>query len=350
MAEESALLKKLKEGPVLCAEGYIFELERRGYVKAGAYVPEVVLEHPEVVYQLHREFVRAGTDVTLALTYYAHREKLKAVGRENDLEAMNRAALKIACEVAKESGTLFAGNICNSGAYDINDKENSEKEVRKQYSEQVQWAVDVGVDFIIAETIEYVGEAIIALETIKEHNLAAVINFTTNFGGEKSKDGYDWIEACKMLKEKGADVVGFNCGRGPATMLPMLKQLRSAVEGPISALPVAYRTTPDAPSFRMLKNSDGESAYTIGLDEFLLTRKEMADFTREANALGIQFIGICCGAAPHHVRAMAEALGRTVPASKYSPDMSQHYIIGSEKYAKKYEEELTDDSAGKQQA
>lgn len=346
MAQESALLTKLKEGPVLCAEGYIFELERRGYVKAGAYVPEVVLEHPEVVYQLHREFVRAGTDVTLALTYYAHREKLKAVGRENDLEAMNRAALKIAAEVAKESGTLFAGNICNSGAYDINDKENSEKEVRKQYSEQVQWAVDAGVDFIIAETIEYVGEAIIALETIKEHNLASVINFATNL--DNSKDDYDWIEACKILKEKGADVVGFNCSRGPASMLPLLKDLRTAVDGPISALPVAYRTTKDVPSFQSLKNSNGDSAYTLGLDEFLLTRKEMADFTTEVKDLGVSFIGICCGAAPHHVRAMAEALGRKVPGSKYSPDMSQHYLIGSEKYAKKYEEEFTDHFAGKQ--
>ncbi len=115
MAQESALLAKLKEGPVLCAEGYIFELERRGYVKAGAFVPEVVLENPEAVYQLHREFVRAGTDITLALTYYAHRDKLKAIGRENDLEAMNRAALKIASDVAKETNTLFAGNICNSG-------------------------------------------------------------------------------------------------------------------------------------------------------------------------------------------------------------------------------------------
>jgi betaine-homocysteine S-methyltransferase len=343
--QESPLLAKLKEGPVLAAEGYIFELERRGYVKAGAFVPEVVLEHPEAVYALHREFVRAGTDVTLALTYYAHREKLKAVGRENDLEMMNREALKIAGEVAKESNTLFAGNICNSGAYDVNDKENSEKEVRRQYTEQVQWAVGAGVDFIVAETIEYLGEALIALETIKAQNMAAVVNLASNH--DKTKDGHDYIEALQKLKENGADVVGFNCSRGPASMLPMLKKLRSTVDGPISALPVAYRTTSETPSFQSLRNSDGEGAYTIGLDEFLLTRKEMANFTKEAKELGVEYIGICCGASPHHVRAMAEALGRTVPASKYSPDMSQHYLIGSEEYAKKHEEEYTDHFANK---
>ncbi|MBW3568894.1 homocysteine S-methyltransferase family protein [Candidatus Parcubacteria bacterium] len=345
MSQNESLLKRLQEGSVLCAEGYIFELERRGYVKAGAFVPEVLLEHPEVVRQLHHEFVRAGSDVTLALTYYAHREKLKAIGRENDLEAMNRAALKIASEVAKETGTLFAGDICNTSAYDVNNKAASDEEVRRQYTEQLQWAVDAGVDFVLAETLEYVGEALVALEVIKKHNLPAVINFASNL--EKTKDDYDLVEACKILKDNRADVVGFNCSRGPAAMLPLLKRLREAVVGPISALPVAYRTSPANPSFQSLKNSDGQPAYTLGLDEFLCTRKEMADFAAEAQKLGVSFIGICCGAGPHHVRAMAEALGRTVLASKYSPDMSQHYLVGSADYAKKHEEQFIDHFAGK---
>ena len=77
---------------MICAEGYLFELERRGYLQAGAYVPEVVLDHPEQVENLHRDFLRAGTDVIEAFTYYAHREKLKIIGREHDLEPMNRAS------------------------------------------------------------------------------------------------------------------------------------------------------------------------------------------------------------------------------------------------------------------
>jgi len=335
MKKKDGLLNRLKAGTVFCAEGYIFELERRGYIQAGAYVPEVALEFPDVVYQLHREFVRAGSDITLALTYYAHREKLKAVGRENDLEKMNRAALKIASDVAKESGTLLAGNICNSGAYDPADAVASGKEVKQQYSEQLDWAADAGVDFVLAETIEYLGEAVIALEAIKDHKLPAVINFAANL--EKSKDGYDWIEACKILEEKGADVVGFNCSRGPDSMLPLLKKLRKAVSIPIAALPVAYRTTTKQPSFQSLENSGGGSAYTTGLDEFMCTRNEMAEFAKQAEEIGVKFIGICCGAGPHHVRAMVEALGRETAASKYSPDMSKHYLLGSKKYAKKHE-------------
>src|SRR6266851_6827419 len=94
--KKMGLLERLAAGPVICAEGYLFEFERRGYLQAGAFVPEVVLEHPELVEQLHREFVRAGSDVVEAFTYYGHRAKLKLIGREKDLAPMNRAALKIA--------------------------------------------------------------------------------------------------------------------------------------------------------------------------------------------------------------------------------------------------------------
>ena len=111
------LLERLAAGPVICAEGYLFELERRGYIQAGAFVPEVVLERPEKVYELHREFVHAGSDVVEAFTYYGHREKLRVIGKEELLEPLNRNALSIAAEVADESGTLLAGNICNTNIW-----------------------------------------------------------------------------------------------------------------------------------------------------------------------------------------------------------------------------------------
>src|SRR5947207_7993016 len=94
--DNGRLRARLEQGPVICAEGYLFELERRGYLQAGAFVPEAVLDHPEVVAQLHRDFVHAGSDVVEAFTYYAHREKLRLIGREAQLEEMNRQALRIA--------------------------------------------------------------------------------------------------------------------------------------------------------------------------------------------------------------------------------------------------------------
>jgi betaine-homocysteine S-methyltransferase len=117
------LQQRLSDGVVLGAEGYVFELERRGYVKAGPFVPEVILDEPEALRQLHRELLRAGADVMVALTYYAHRDKLAAVGRADDLEAMNRQAVRIANEIADEGGALVAGNICNTWAYDPRETE-----------------------------------------------------------------------------------------------------------------------------------------------------------------------------------------------------------------------------------
>src|ERR1700688_3041645 len=173
-AKPSSLRQRLEKGPVICAEGYLFELERRGYLQAGAFVPEVVLEHPEVVTQLHRDFVHAGSDVVEALTYYAHREKLRIIGREQDLEGINRRALEMARAVAQETGALFAGDICNTNVYDPADPA-SHKAVRAMFEEQVGWAADAGVDFVIGETFSYAAEALIALDVVKRARQTAVI-------------------------------------------------------------------------------------------------------------------------------------------------------------------------------
>jgi betaine-homocysteine S-methyltransferase len=320
------LLERLERDVVLCAEGYLFELERRGYLQSGPFVPEVVLDHPDAVRELHREFLRAGAEVMVAFTYYGHREKLRMIGREDDLEPLNRNALKLAKEAAAEGDALVAGNICNTWAYNTDEPEASGDVVREMYREQVRWAVEAEADFIVAETNDYLGEALIGVEVIREHGLPSVVTFAST--SETTMDGYELDEACKRVEDAGADVVGLNCSRGPATMLPILERVRAAVSCPVAAQPVPYRTTPDEPTFVSLHGDDGSRAFPVALDPFLLTRFEMADFAVAARDLGVSFIGICCGGAPHHVRSMAEALGRTVPASRYSPAMELHPVLG----------------------
>jgi len=341
-----SLLERLNKGIVLGAEGYLFELERRGYIKAGAYVPEVVLDNPEALKELHREFINAGSEVIEAFTYYAHREKLRVIGREGDLENLNKRALLIANEIKQEFkekqglDLLVAGNICNTWVYDHHDAERTGQIVQDMYEEQVNWAKDAGVDFIIAETLGYVGEALIALETIKKHGLPAVVTFAVL--GEKTHDGYDWIEACKLLEKNGADVVGFNCHAGPGTMLPILKQLRASVKCHIAAQPVPYRTTTSEPSFAVLTDKEtGVNLFPLGLEQHQCTRFEMAEFAKAAKELGVNYIGICCGGAPFHVREMAEALGRVVPSSRYTADLSKHGMLGSSDVVKKHQHEFS---------
>ena len=99
MSNES-LKDRLDKGPVICAEGFLFEIERRGYMASGEFVPMVSLDHPEVLENLHKEFQHAGSDIVEAFTYNGHREKMRVIGKEELLEPLNRAALKIAKKVA----------------------------------------------------------------------------------------------------------------------------------------------------------------------------------------------------------------------------------------------------------
>ncbi|MGD2187139.1 MAG: homocysteine S-methyltransferase family protein [Desulfobacterales bacterium] len=331
--KKQSLSEKLAKGVVLVAEGYLFELERRGYLKAGPFVPEAVLKFPDALKELHLEFSRTGSDVIVAFTYYGHRSKMKSVGLEDQLESLNLKAVELAKNVADANKCFTAGNICNTWEYDISRVKASEKKVKAIFTEQVQWAISGGVDFIIAETFSHLGEALIALEVIKKAGLPAVVTFTP--ASPKSCDGYTWAEACKILEENGADVVGLNCGCGPQTMLPILTEIRQNVSGHVAALPVPFRTDHQSRSFFDLRLPDGKNAFPVSLDPFLLTRFEMAEFTLRARDMGINYIGICCGAGPHHVRSMAEALGRNVPASKYSPDPNLHPLVGDENSQKR---------------
>ena len=338
MNHERDLISRLNEGSVICAEGYLFELERRGYLSAGAYVPEVVLDHPEVVTQLHRDFVHAGSDVVEAFTYYAHREKLRQIGKENLLEPMNRQALQIAKEVSKTTNTLLAGNICNTNTY-IEGDEESYKFVRTMYDEQIGWAIDSGVDYIIAETIDFVGEAKIALEAIKEAKLPAVVTLAIHRTGV-TRDHFSPENACKQLEDAGADVVGLNCTRGPNTMLPLLKPICEALTCPVAALPVAYRTNTTEPTFQSLHDTvchciPDNRPFPTALDPFTCNRYEIHEFTRAAVDLGVKYFGLCCGTAPHHVRSMAEALGRQPPSSRYAPNMDLHSFLGTSEVIRK---------------
>ncbi|HWX79770.1 MAG TPA: homocysteine S-methyltransferase family protein [Steroidobacteraceae bacterium] len=333
---EPGLLKRLAKGPVICAEGYVFELERRGYLQAGAFVPVVLAEHPEVVEELHLDFVRAGSDVTQALTYYVHREKLRVIGREKDLLSMNRTALRIAKKVARRTGTLFAGDICNTNIYDPADPK-ALKEVERIFAEQVGWAADAGVDYIVAETFSWVGEALMALAAIRKYSkVPAVVTYAIH-REDNVREGLSPAEACQRLEAAGADVVGLNCHRGPKTILPLLKQIRERVKCTVAALPVPYRTTSDQPSFMSLTDPccGNARAFPTGLDPFVCTRSEIADFGREAYAMGINYLGVCCGAGPHHIRALAEALGRHPESSRYSADMSKHAFFGTDKKIRK---------------
>ena len=337
--QKRGLLQRLNDEAVICAEGYLFEAERRGYMASGEFVPEIALINPEALKNIHRDFQHAGSDVVQAFTYNGHREKMRVIGKENLLEPLNRAALKIAKQIANEvtkdqESNLVAGNISNTNIWDPND-DKSQKEVRSMFAEMVQWAIEEKTDYIIGETFYYAGEAYAALEEIKKSNLPAVLTIAP-MGENKMRDNVSVIDTCKELEQRGADVVGMNCFRGPATMMPFLKEIRNVIKCHMAALPIPFRTTKNQPTFFNLDDNNGCTCpaphgrtFPTALDPMYCNRYEIRKFAEEAYALGINYLGVCCGAAPIHIREVAEAIGREVPASKYREKMDNHFMYGS---------------------
>ena len=212
------------------------------------------------------------------------------------------------------------------------------------FEEQVGWIVDAGMDFVIGETFSYLEEALIALEVIQSADLPSVMTLAVHRAPEM-REGMSPAEACAQLADAGADVVGLNCIRGPKTMLPLLKEVRAAVDGHVAALPVPYRTTDAEPSFQSLTDDacdclpEGVRPFPTALDPLLVNRYEIAEFAREAYAMDIRYLGVCCGNAPHFTRSMAEALGRETPATRFSPDMSRHAFLGTNPQLREHNQE-----------
>ena len=337
--KKRSLLDRLNQGAVICAEGFLFEAERRGYLASGEFVPELALENPEALRNIHKDFQHAGSDIVQAFTYNGHREKMRVIGKEHLLEPLNRAALKIAKDVANDVASdqepnLIAGNISNTNIWNPDDKK-SQKEVRSMFSEMIGWAVDEGADFIIGETFYYAEEAYTALDEIKKSGLPAVITISP-MGENIMRDSVSIVDTCKELEQRGADVVGMNCFRGPATMLPYLKEIRKVLECYMAALPIPFRTTQKQPTFFNLDDNNGcvcpsphGRTFPTALDPLYCNRYEIKKFAEEAHALDIRYLGVCCGAAPMHIREVAEAVGRKVPASRYREKMENHFIYGS---------------------
>ncbi|HYK48751.1 MAG TPA: homocysteine S-methyltransferase family protein [Terriglobales bacterium] len=301
MAKKKGILERLKEGPVLGDGGYLLELEKRGWVRAGPFTPEVALLYPNALRELHIEFREAGADVLQALTFYASRDKLATVGLENQLEDLNRAAVRIARDVAGDK-CLVAGNLSLTWMYEPNSPSATDR-VRKTFDEQLAVQVEEGVDFIIGETFSWLGEGLICVERAKRTGLPVMVTVCFE-NKEETLEGKSAGEAARALLDAGADIVGVNCLRPPEHMLGAMEQMRKSVSGYLACQPVAYRTPRDKPDFTSLPE------FPLGLDPLQLTRKEMGDYALRAREIGVNYIGSCCGSVSIHVREMARALGK----------------------------------------
>jgi len=306
------ILERLAAGPVLGDGGYLLELEKRGYVQAGPFTPEVVIEHPDALAQLHREFLRAGAEVLQTMTFYASDDKLATVGLGGQVDEINRTAVGIAREVAAEGDALVAGNLSLTWAYDPKD-DGSADHVRGLFDRQLHDQLDAGPpDFWIGETFSYLGEALLFVERAKATGLPVMVTMSFEKLPARTYEDDDPGEAARKLAGAGADIVGVNCLNAPSQQLPIAAEMARAVGDQVSVAsqPVAYRTTEAEPDFT------SGAAFPYALTPITLGRGEMAAFAKEARDAGVRYIGSCCGSVAEHVRAMAKVLGKLPEAER----------------------------------
>merc|ERR1712180_521560 len=205
---KKGLLERLAQGPVIGDGGFVFELEKRGYVKAGPWTPEAAVEDPEAVRQLHREFLRAGSDVMQAFTFYASEDKLtnrgNKAGKTIGVEAINRAASKLAKRLQMK-GELSQCPTYLSGM--------SKADVQKEFKKQIDVFVSEGLDFLLCEYFEHIEEIEWAIEECLKTSLPVAANMC--IGPEGDMHGVSAAECAIRMAKAGAHVVGINCHFDP---------------------------------------------------------------------------------------------------------------------------------------
>ena len=304
------LLERLDGGEVLLGDGgYLIELEKRGYVMAGPWTPEVVLENPDAVEQLHKEFIRSGSDIIQSFTFYASEDKLNTI--ESDIvkqfgvSELNRRACRIAKGVAKERGTLVAAGITQTPSY----REGRGKEVvQEEFQKQIDVFVEEGVDFIIAEQFYYAEEMEWAMEVVSRYDLPTCCTMSLTRNGDSSNHS---VEECALrMARSGADVIGINCALGPFESLQIMERIKRAlheagIQRHLMIQPLGIHT----PEAQSLNNGWIDlPEQPLALEPRQCTRWDFMKFARTAYSMGVRYIGGCCWTQGYHIRAMAEEL------------------------------------------
>ncbi len=310
---KSDFLERLAQGPLLGDGAYYLELERRVVGSYASHIPMAVLNHPEAVLEMHHEFARAGAELLQAMSW-----GVRPFGREAEL---HRVAVELAREAAGPDRYVAgpASQFIYSGSskwerLDADDRKRAQEFFARRVAEQM----DPGVDVFIIETFYSVEEASLVIPFVKEAGVPAVVTLTFR-DSEFTRDGYDPVEAAQRLVDNGADVVGLNCMRPWQTMNDMARRIRDAVSVPVCVQPTAYQLEPG----EVFNQAISRASLYPRVEPRVVTRFVMAEYAKEAEGIGIEFIGACCGALPYHVRAMAEALGKPVGL----PDVNRGYQV-----------------------
>ncbi|MFR3171029.1 MAG: homocysteine S-methyltransferase family protein [Roseburia intestinalis] len=305
-----AFRELVKKGPVLLDGATGTNLQKAG-MPVGVCPEQWILENSEVLIDLQKRYVEAGTDILFAPTFTASRIKLKEYGLEDHLEEMNRKLVALSKEAAKGTNALVAGDLTMTGEqlYPLGDL--MFEDLVDVYKEQAKIIAEAGADLFVVETMMSLQECRAAVLAIREVcDLPIMVSLTYNEDG-RTLYGTDPVTAVVVMQSLGADAVGMNCSTGPEAMLEPIAKMAEYAAIPLLAKPNAG----------MPELIDGQTVFNVEPEEFAEVGKKLVEE-------GAAIIGGCCGTTPEHIRALKEAV-KGIPVK--APLQTKRRMLTSER-------------------
>lgn len=276
---------------VLLLDGATGSNLRKAGMPVGISSEEWVLKNPEVLKELQRAYVEAGSEIVYAPTFGANRISLMNFGLEKQVTEMNRRLLAISKE-AVGACALVAGDLTTTGKLLEPRGDFSYETLYQIYQEQIKALADAGADLLVAETMLSVDETVAALDAAQSVcDLPVMCTLSLEADGTALYGG-NAVEAVMTLQEMGAAAVGLNCSVGPDQLEAVVANMKKVAQVPIIAKPNAGMP---------VINEKGEASYSMNAQDF-------ARYTRKLVEAGAGIVGGCCGTTPEYIRELARVL------------------------------------------
>lgn len=285
-------LEMTQQGVVLL-DGAVGSNFRKAGMTVGISTELWALEHPEVVLELQRGYVEAGSQIIYAPTFSANRIGLAMHGLEDRLEEINTGLVALTKKAAA-GRALVAGDMTTTSKMLEPRGDMKYETLIDVYQEQIRVLEAAGVDLIIAETMLAVDETTALLEAAASVcDLPVMCSLTLEADGTLLYGG-TITEAVETLQEMGAAAVGLNCSVGPNQLKAVVSSIKN-----VAAVPVLVKPNAGLPTM----DSRGMAHYNMQPEAFAESMMELIE-------AGADLAGGCCGTTPEYIRALAKALGR----------------------------------------
>ena len=293
--------KKILSGDVLVFDGGIGTILLEKGLKPGTSPELLNLTNPQMIEQVHIDYLESGADIITTNTFGGSKTKLLEYGLENKIEEINMMGVQIARKVADKYNKYVAASVGPTGEFLEPMGQLSFEEMYKIFKEQISALVKGKPDFILLETFHDLGEIRAALLASKDISDIPVICSMT-FENARTLTGASPVSAAIVLEAMGASVIGANCSGGPGSLFNVLKDMSENTE-----LPLIVQPNAGLPKF-----IDDKVVYSMDVKEFV---KELEPYYE----LGVNIIGSCCGSTPLYTKVIKERVKDYRPHKRQIP-------------------------------